>query len=47
MHFLKVLLLKELGFNEETTTVMEWGVRWAVEARRRCEEQEQKRQREQ
>ena len=49
MQCLKVLLLKELDFNEETMTVMEWRVRWAVEARRqgRGEEQEQRRQREQ
>ena len=47
MQCLKVLLLKELGFNEETMTVMKWRVTWAVEARRRGEEQEQRRQREQ
>ena len=36
-------------FNEETMKVMEWRVRWAVEARRkgRGEEQEQRRQQEQ
>ena len=44
-----VLLQQELGFNEETMKVMEWGVRWAVEARRhgRDEQQEQRRQDEQ
>ena len=41
-------LQQELGFNEETMKVMEWGVR-AVEARRhgRDAEQEQRRQAEQ
>ena len=48
MQCLKVLLQKELGFNEETMKVMEWGVGWAVEARRKgSEEQEQRRQQEQ
>ena len=43
MQCLKVLLQKELRFNEETMKVMDWEVRWAVEGRRkgRSEEQEQ------
>ena len=49
MQCFRVLLQQESGFNEETMKVMEWGVRWAVEARRhgRDEEQEQRRQQEQ
>ena len=48
MQCFRVLLQQELGFNEETMKVMEWGVR-AVEARRhgRDAEQEQRRQAEQ
>ena len=49
MQCFKVLLQKELGFNQETMKVMEWRVRWAVEARRkgRGEEQEQRWEQEQ
>ena len=49
MRCFRMLLQQELGFNEETMKVMEWGVRWAVEARRkgRDEQQEQRRQAEQ
>ena len=49
MRCFRVLLQQELGSNEETMKVMEWGVRWAVEARRkgRDEQQEQRRQTEQ
>ena len=49
MRCFRVLLQQESGFNEETMKVMEWGVRWAVEARRkgRDEQQEQRRQAEQ
>ena len=49
MRCFRVLLRQELGFNEETMKVMEWGVRWAVEARRkgRDEQREQRRQAEQ
>ena len=48
MQCFEVLLQKELGFSEETMKVMEWRVRWAVEARRKgSEEQEQRRQAEQ
>ena len=44
MQCFRVLLQHELGFNEETMKVMEWRVRWAVEARRhgRNAEQEQR-----
>ena len=40
---LKCHFRKELGFNEETMKVMEWGVRWAVEARRKGSEEQEKR----
>ena len=49
MQCFRVLLQQEFGFDEETMKVMEWGVRWAVEARRhgRDAEQEQRRPAEQ
>ena len=46
MQCFRVPLQKELSFNEEIMRVLEWGVTWAVEARRegRSEEQEERRQ---
>ena len=40
-------LQEQSGIEEERAKVMEWGMRWAVEARRRGAEQEQRRHEEQ